>query len=271
MLDFLDTLAIDAKATVREGYYGEVAASKKVQASLRASILHRKAMPVIAEVKGASPSRGVIMDKLEPGQVAHAMARGGAVGISVLTEPKHFNGALGNITEVRRNVNLPVLMKDIIVDPTQLNAASLIGANAVLLIQSVFDRGYCRCSLNEMVTKAHSKDLEVLLETHNLDEFVRAVKTDADLVGVNNRNLGTLKVDLDVTKRILASCPGSGKIAVSESGINTPTDLCFLWGCGAQAFLIGSSIMLADNVESKVREFVDAKCPKTNNNFYREN
>jgi indole-3-glycerol phosphate synthase len=258
MLDFLDTLAIDAKATVSEGYYREVAASKQVQASLRGSILLKKAMPVIAEVKGASPSRGVIRAKLEPGQLAQAMARGGAVGISVLTEPKHFNGALGSVGEVRRSVNLPVLMKDIIVDPIQLNAASIIGANVVLLIQAVFDRGYCSCYLNEMVTRAHSKGLEVLLETHNMNEFMRAVKTEADLVGINNRNLGTLKVDLDVTKNLLANCSRNCKVVVSESGISTTADLRFLWGCGAQAFLVGSSIMLTDNVEGKVREFVNA-------------
>jgi indole-3-glycerol phosphate synthase len=109
-----------------------------------------------------------------------------------------------------------------------------------------------------MVAKAHSKNLEVLLETHTLDEFMRALKTEADLVGINNRNLGTLQIDLSVTKNILSKCPSKGKVIVSESGINTPADLRFLRGCGAKAFLIGSAVMMADDIESKVREFVHA-------------
>ena len=176
----------------------------------------------------------------------------------MLTEPKHFNGSLSNIIEVRRSVALPILMKDIVVDPVQIDAASKIGADSVLLIQALFDRGHCGLGLAEMVAKAHSKNLEVLLETHNKDEFTRALKTEADLIGVNNRNLGTLKVDLNTTKTILAECHCAGKVVVSESGINTPNELRFLRSCGANAFLIGSSVMLADDVEVKVKEFVSA-------------
>ena len=258
MRDFLDILAVDAKATVKEGYYDNLETSILIQNDLREAILNRKATAVIAEIKASSPSKGIIRGRLDPAETAQAMAMGGAVGISVLTEPKHFSGALSNITAVRNSVRLPILMKDVIVDLDQIDAASKIGANAVLLIQAVFDRGYSSCSLSEMVAKAHSNNLEVLLETHSIDEFVRAVKTKTDLIGINNRNLGTLKVDLNVTKSILASCQSEGKVVVSESGIIVPGDVHFLRGCGAQAFLIGSSIMLANNVESKVREFVNA-------------
>jgi len=122
----------------------------------------------------------------------------------------------------------------------------------------LFERGYCECSIHEMIAKAHSEGLEVLLETHTSEEFRSAVKTHADLVGINNRNLATLNVDLEVTKRILERNDAEGKIVVSESGINTPDDLRFLHGCGAHAFLIGSAIMLADDVEMKVKEFVSA-------------
>lgn len=258
MSDFLDLLAADAKTTVKSGYYDGLADSKHAKASLRKTIMQSKVAQVITEVKGASPSKGVIRQDLDAAKIAQAMAKGGAAGISVLTEPKHFNGSFLNITAVRRSVTLPVLMKDIIVDPAQLEAASKVGADAVLLIQSIFDKGYCDFSLGEMVTKAHSKNLEVLLETHNSDEFVRALETNAELIGINNRNLGTLKVDLNTTRKILADCPRGGKVVVSESGISTAADLRFLRACGANAFLIGSSVMVADDIEAKVREFVNA-------------
>ncbi len=258
MPDFLDVLAQDAKKTVAEGYYEILTPSRPFEASLRGEILKSKTAAVIAEVKGASPSRGTIRQNVVPEQIADSMVRGGAVGISVLTEPVHFQGSLGNIKKVRHNVNVPILLKDIVVSPIQLDAASKVGANAVLLIQGLFDRGYCEFSVSEMITKAHSKNLEVLLETHNSVEFVRAVGTQADLVGINNRNLATLTVDLNVTKNVLAKCSSNGKVVVSESGISAPADLRFLRDCGALAFLIGSTIMLADNVEEKVREFVDS-------------
>jgi indole-3-glycerol phosphate synthase len=259
LTDFLDTLVADAKATVESGYYEHLNPSRQVPGSLRSAILQSTKTPVITEVKGASPSKGTIRNNFAPEKIAQAMARGGAVGISVLAEPKHFSGSMYNLSKVRESVSLPVLMKDIIVNPIQLNAASKVGVNAVLLIQAIFDRGYCPCSLGEMVAKAHSKNLEVLLETHTRDEFVRALATEADLVGINNRNLGTLQIDLNVTKRILSKCPSKGKAVVSESGINTPADLRFLRECGAQAFLIGSAVMLADDIEAKVREFVIAQ------------
>ena len=186
------------------------------------------------------------------------MERGGAIGVSVLTEPKHFNGSQKNLIETRKAVKLPILMKDIIVSRTQLEAASRIGANAALLIQALFDRGHCECSLEEMIAKAHSENLEVLLETHSEDEFRSAVSSDADIVGINNRDLGTLKVNLSVTKRILEKNAVNGKLVVSESGIKTPEDIRFLTACGAKAFLIGSAIMLADDIEKKVEEFVTA-------------
>ncbi|MCW4019534.1 MAG: indole-3-glycerol-phosphate synthase [Candidatus Bathyarchaeota archaeon] len=258
MSDFLDVLAADAKATVNESYYDNLPKTVPVKASMRKAILQAKTAAVITEIKGASPSKGTIRQSFKPNEVAQSMMRGGAVGISVLTEPKHFSGSLGNIRRVREAIGLPVLMKDIVVSPVQLEAASKVGANVVLLIQAVFDRGYCSFELSEMVAKAHSNNLEVLLETHNQHEFLRAVETNADLVGINNRNLGTLKVDLDVTKNVLANCNRNSKVVVSESGVNTAEDLRCLRECGAQAFLVGSSVMLAPDVEAKVKELVNA-------------
>ncbi len=258
MSDFLDTLAQDAKATIASGYYERLNTLNPVRASLKKAVLQCEAVPVIAEVKGASPSKGIIRQNFVPSEVANAMTRGGAVGLSVLTEPKRFNGSLDNLIKVRQSVNLPILMKDFILSSTQLNAAVKAGANVVLLIQALFDRGYCDANLDEMIAEAHAKNLEVLLETHNQNEFTRALATDADLVGINNRNLGTLKIDLNVTKGILSESACEGKVIVSESGINSPADIRFLQKCGARAFLIGSAVMQADNVEGKVREFVNA-------------
>jgi len=127
-----------------------------------------------------------------------------------------------------------------------------------LLIQALFDKGCSEMSVDKTIAFAHSKDLEVLLETHTEGEFRFAVETKADLVGINNRNLGTLKIDLNTTKEILKNNNSCGKVIVSESGIKTPDDLRFLRECGAKAFLIGSSIMLTENIEEKVKEFVKA-------------
>ena len=128
-----------------------------------------------------------------------------------------------------------------------------------MLIKALFDRGYSDKTLEEMIAGAHMLGLEVLLETHTLSEFVSALQSDADLIGINNRNLATLKVDLNVTKNILQSINPKNKLVVSESGINTVADIRFLRESDASAFLIGSAIMLSDNIEEKVREFVNAK------------
>jgi len=258
MADFLDVLARDAEETIDKGYYEVSLHISPPCVSLKKAILGSKNIPIITEIKAASPSLGPIRKNFNPEEVARAMENGGAVGISVLTEPKHFKGSLSSVAKVRKAVKLPILMKDIVISPTQLQTASKIGANAVLLIETLFERKYCECDLHEMITQAHSKNLEVLLETHNDDEFQSAINSNADLIGINNRDLGTLKVDLGVTKRILEKNDAHGKIVVSESGIKTPADLRFLHECGARAFLIGSAIMMADNIEKKVKEFVTA-------------
>jgi len=258
MADFLDVLARDAKETINRGYYEVSTQISTPSVSLKKAILESKRIPIITEIKAASPSLGTIRKNFNPEGVARAMENGGAVGISVLTEPKHFKGSLSSLTKVRKAVKLPVLMKDIIISPTQLETASKIGANTVLLIEALFERKYCEYNVHEMITQARSKNLEVLLEIHNEDEFRSAINSDADLIGINNRDLKTLKVDLGITKKILEKNDAHGKIVVSESGIKTPADLRFLHKCGAHAFLIGSAIMMADNIEKKVKEFVTA-------------
>jgi len=256
MANFLDVLARDAKETIKNGYYEVSTQISTPSISLKKAIIENKNIPIITEIKAASPSLGTIRKSFAPEEVARAMENGGAVGISVLTEPKHFKGSLFSLTKVRKAVKLPILMKDIIISPAQLETASKIGANAVLLIEALFERKYCEYDIHEMIAQAQSKKLEVLLETHNEDEFRSAINSNADLIGINNRDLGTLKVDLGVTKRILEKNDAHGKTVVSESGIKTLTDLRFLHECGAHAFLIGSAIMMADDIEKRVKEFV---------------
>jgi indole-3-glycerol phosphate synthase len=258
MNDFIDTLAMDATKTIDSGYYKTAAFTKQPKISLKKTILECKANPVITEIKAASPSLGIIRNQVNPQEIAKAMEKGGAVGISVLTEPKHFHGSLSTLLQARKAVKLPILMKDIIIVAEQIEVAAQIGADAVLLIQGLFDKGCCEMSVDKTVAFANSRGLEVLLETHTEKEFHLAVETKADLIGINNRNLRTLEIDLNTTKEILKRNNSCGKIVVSESGIKTLEDLRFLRDCSAKAFLIGSSIMLSENIEAKVKEFVEA-------------
>jgi indole-3-glycerol phosphate synthase len=258
MNDFLDTLAANAKKTISSGYYKKLQATASYpKISFKAAIKACKANPVITEIKAASPSLGTIRSSINPSEIAKSMQRGGAVGISVLTEPTYFNGSLQTLIEARAAVALPILFKDIVISKEQIDAAAKLGANAVLLIQGLFDKSHCELSEAEMIAYAHSKGLEVLLETHTEAEYISALKTDADLIGVNNRNLDTLKTDLTTTQQILAAQGKQGRIVVSESGIKMPGHLQFLRGCGADAYLVGSSIMLTDDIEVKVKELVN--------------
>ncbi len=259
MADFLDVLGRDAWETVNMGYYENIKeVTLNSSLSLKEAVLKCRSAPVITEIKVASPSLGVIKENVDVRKVALAMEKGGAVGLSFLTEPKHFGGSLDAFAEARSQVKLPMLMKDIIVSQSQIDAAAKIGANAVLLIEQLFRRGYCECNLHNMITYAHSHGLEVLLEAHTEEEFLSALKTEADLIGINNRNLENLEVNLDVTRIILTKHPTKEKLVVSESGIQNPADIRFLHQCGAHAFLVGSSIMKASDIEKKVKELVTA-------------
>jgi len=258
MVNFLNALAQKARETINKGYYEVEKQVKTKPVSLKKAILECEHAPIIAEIKVASPSLGVIKRNANVGEIAAAMEKGGAVGISVLTEPEYFKGSLDSFMKVRKRTKLPLLMKDVIISTTQLEVASRIGANAVLLIGALFDRKQCECDVHDMIDYARSRNLDVLLEVHTLREFLSAFETDADLIGINNRDLQTLKVDLQVTKRILHKIDPQERIIVSESGIKTPADVRFLHECGAHAFLIGSTIMMADNVQKKVGEFVAA-------------
>lgn len=255
MTDFLDTLAIESIERTSKGYYRVEGYANRKPISLTRAIRACRHIPIVAEIKKRSPSLGNIRDEIDPVQISRAFKKGGAVGISVITEPNRFGGSLQVLRRVRDTVNLPLLMKDIVTREVQLEAASRLGADAVLLINALFERGYCQPSLPDMIKLARSKCLEVLLETHNEEDFYQALDTDADIVGINNRDLRDLSVDLEISYRILKKHKSISKIVMVESGIQNRNDLNRLLKVGANAFLIGSSIMKARDVEKRLREF----------------
>lgn len=256
MADFLDTLARDAKKTIDEGYYTTPLKRRHEPLSLRKSIITCNRAPVIAEIKLASPTLGVLREDTDVKSIATMMQGGGAIALSVLTEPKHFKGSLSTFIKVRKRVELPLLMKDVFLDRDQIDVASAIGADAVLLIKALFNRGYCECDVSDMIKYAHSKGIEAVLETHTEEEFSLALETEADVVGINNRDLATLKVDIDTTRRILQKLDFKERVVVSESGIKTSSDIQYLRAYGATAFLVGSAIMMAGDPKKKVEELV---------------
>jgi indole-3-glycerol phosphate synthase len=259
MADYLDVLARDARLRLTTCYYEGLSETWRGQRrSLKQSILKCTKVAVIAEIKPESPSSGILLKERDVGELAQDFALGGAVGISVLTEPAHFKGSLENLSLVRKHVNLPILMKDIVLDPVQIEAAARRGADCILLIQALHDRGHSAHEVETLIERAHSENLEVLLETHTVNEFSSALDSSADLVGINNRDLASLKVDLRTTPALLARFQTKSKVIVSESGIETPEDIRFLSKFGAQAFLVGTCLMKARDRRLKVEELVNS-------------
>ncbi|HYC19821.1 MAG TPA: indole-3-glycerol-phosphate synthase [Candidatus Bathyarchaeia archaeon] len=261
MPDFFDILCRTAHNTVAGGYYSGFAERDKpvnTVPTLRLSKCIRRCayLPLIAEIKLASPTMGAA--HVDAGAIARHMQAGGAVGISVVTEPRFFKGSSQMLGTVRSTVSVPLIMKDFIVSACQIEAARDAGASAILLIQTLFDRGYATRGADDMIEFAHAVGLEVLLEAHTDSELERALSTDADLVGINNRDLRTLTVDIMTTKDILEKVRADGRIVVSESGVETPEEALFLKRCGADALLVGSALMRAVDVRRAVNRLVSA-------------
>ena len=193
---------------------------------------------VIAECKRRSPSRGVIRKQYDPAAIASGYAEAGAAAISVLTEPAFFDGALEHLAAVRRAVSLPLLRKDFIIDPRQLEDAASSGADAVLLIVAALDDD----ALRRLTAAAGDLGLATLTEVHDRRELDRALNAGAGVIGVNNRNLRTLEVDLDASRTLIEAIP-ENIVAVAESGLRAASDLAGLRRDGYDGFLIGESLM----------------------------
>ena len=202
---------------------------------------------VIAEVKRRSPSTGAIHADLDPVAHARAYAAGGAVAISVLTEPQHFGGSLEDLRGVAAAVPVPVLCKDFILDELQLLAARAAGASAVLLIARILTA----TRLRELITAASRLELGVLAEVHSVDELDGAIAAGAAMVGVNNRDLDSFEVDLASGERVLRAVPRH-LVAVSESGIESRADVERLAAAGADLVLVGTALVRLDDPRSAV-------------------
>ncbi len=197
-------------------------------------------LALIAEIKKASPSAGVIVERFEPVEIAQNYARAGAEAVSVLTDEQFFQGSLDYLADVRRAVSLPILRKDFILDELQIIEAAAAGADAILLIVAALDDD----ELVRLLDAAATYQLDVLVEVHTLRELDRALETDAKIIGINNRNLATFEVDLAVTEQLSEQVP-NGIVLVSESGIKTAADIARIKGCGVNAVLIGETLMRA--------------------------
>jgi indole-3-glycerol phosphate synthase len=243
---------------IDEGAYESIHSFSHDAISLKKAILSCSHAPLITEVKFSSPSHGKLRVKTEPAEVAGAMVSSGAVALSVLTQPYLFDGSIQHLAAVRKSVSVPLLMKDITVSQVQIDAAKKNAADCVLLIKTVFDRGLAEDSIEKLAEYAIKKDLQVLVEVHTEDEYGEVLKARWDLVGINNRNLDNLQVDIRNTEKLL-SRHGKGKnIVISESGIAGPEDIKYLHQLGVDAFLVGTSIMEAEDLRAKVRELYNA-------------
>jgi len=206
---------------------------------------------VIAECKRRSPSRGVLAAAYDPVAIARHYESGGAAAISVLTEPTFFDGSLAHLAAVRAAVDIPLLRKDFIVDEYQLFEARAAGADAILLIVAALDQR----ALQRLQTRAWELGLAALVEVHNEEELDRAVESGARLIGVNNRNLRTLGVDVEASYRLAARIPAQA-IGVSESGLQSRADLEKLSAAGYRAFLIGERFMTASDPTQAMRSLI---------------
>jgi indole-3-glycerol phosphate synthase len=214
---------------------------------------HTSCPALIAEVKKASPSAGVICQDFDPVRIAKEYETAGASCLSVLTDEKFFQGSLDHLRQIRATVKLPLLRKDFIIDERQILEAIEWGADAILLIVAILSDD----QLKKFHLLATEAGLAVLVEVHDEAELKRTLKIGANLIGVNNRNLKTFKVDLATTEKIAAklfSSPATrhSSLLVAESGIHSRTDVERLKKCGADAILVGESLMRGGNIQTKI-------------------
>ena len=245
---FLETIVAKTRQRVGRDYdegirraIEKAAISARARAEphrLRSALSRRDRINVIAEIKRASPSKGVISENADPAAISRFYERGGAAAISVLTEPEYFLGSLDDLIAVRASVEIPVLRKDFIVDRLQIAEAAGAGADAILLIAAALGE----TELVELLRYTEGElQMDALVEVHTADELTRAIDARAEIIGVNNRNLHTLDVSLDVSRKLIERRPDS--LMIAESGIASRGNIQELRGLGFDGFLIGKILM----------------------------
>ena len=206
---------------------------------------------IIAEVKRASPSKGLIREDFDPVAIAKDYAANGAAALSVVTEERFFGGSLDSLSAIREAVSLPVLRKDFIVDPYQVVEARSFGADAILLIATILEKA----QLRELHEQARALSLDTLVEVHTQEDLYSALEAGVHVVGINNRDLHTFEVDLSVSEGLLPQVPG-GVLAICESGIGSVEQLRRLERSGGHVFLIGETLMRAPSPGAKLAELL---------------
>jgi indole-3-glycerol phosphate synthase len=261
----LNDLARNSYRALNEGVYNaaEYDYGRHEAISLKKSIVECPHAPLIAEIKFASPSKGKIVEagnrKIHSVlRLASMMVESGSIGLSILTQPYLFEGSPEYLGAVRKTTSAPLLMKDIIVSETQIDSAKRLGADCVLLIKSLFDNNLTEGSIEKFVEYTTKRGLQLVLEVHSEEEFKEVLGSSVDtkltLIGINNRDLHTLSVDVETTSNLLKKYDKGKNMVISESGISKPEEIQLLKKAGADAFLIGTSIMESDNISSKISE-----------------
>ena len=220
------------------------------------AVSSRSRVNVIAEYKRASPSKGSLNDTADPSETAQVYERSGAAAISVLTEEDHFLGSLANLETVRSAVSIPVLRKDFIFDEYQIVESAASGANAVLLIVSMLTQN----ELTRLLACANEHLLDVIVEVHDERELHIAVSSGAPIIGVNNRDLKSFEVSLDVSRELIKHAP-AGTVMISESGLRSAAEIRELHQLGYSAFLIGETLMKSGNLGEELRSLIGVTGP----------
>ena len=208
---------------------------------------------LIAEIKFASPSAGIIRRKTDPMEIGRIYERAGAAAISLLTDQKFFHGHLKNLPLIKQAVNLPMLRKDFMIDALQIQEALVWGADAILLIARILSDA----QLKELLHLCRENNLAALVEVHDQADLEKALDSKAEIIGINNRDLDTFTINREITQTLAAGIP-EGHIIVGESGLHTKEEIARLKGTKVNAVLIGSSLMGSEDIEAKTREIVEA-------------
>lgn len=255
-MTILDKILLEKQkevAILKTKRFEDLPSERKIK-TFRQQVLGSKKMNIIAEIKRSSPSKGPIQMEVDPALQAKEYEALGAAAISVLTDTPFFNGSMDDLRAVREAVNLPILCKDFIIDKVQIDQAKSAGANIILLIVAALNYN----ELTELYAYAKKLDLEVLVEVHTEDEMERALNLDADIIGINNRDLATFQVDLETTEEMASMIIDPETILVSESGIKTKDDVLQVEEAGANVILVGETLMRADNLQAT---FDDLRIP----------